>query len=822
MPTDPAEELDPVEELIAVCLETPLAERPSTVERLCSDHPDLAGELRRRMASLQDALLDLSSDPSKIPDRLGDFRILQRLGGGGMGVVHEAIQESLGRSVALKLIRPEHLWFERSRERFRREIEAVARLEHPGIVPVYVVGEEHGLPYFAMERVHGCTLAEVLKALADRAPESLSAQDLSRVVLEAAGDGGTGFEGSWIDACLSITRQIAEALQHAHERGVVHRDVKPSNVMLSSDGRARLIDFGLTMEEGGEHVTRTGAVMGTFPYTAPEQLRDAREADGRSDVYSLGATLYELLALQPPFGDERTPAALSRIMQGGPDPIRARNRRVAADVETACLVAMDVEPGRRYADAAAFARDLANLEARRPIEARPPGRLLRLRRLVQRHPAWTTATVLGTMLAVGLPTSLYVQSRGHATELGNSLTEAERMRDETDRSVRFLTELFQRVSPYERPGPPATVVDMLGLGDEYVDGDLADYPYARGVMQLTLGQLLGEYGQAERAADLYRRALGSFDQSEDQVSDSLIMEARLSLTDELRNLGMREEAEPILREEVAIGRANDDRLRLRYALSRLAALLGGEEACEVYAELLPLLEGDSALAGALNTNRIGYGRALFQCGRHEDSEAQTRLGKAGFEQLYATPHPRLAQASVALAHTLRARGEREEAEQLYLSAIEMAETIWNGQGQVSAASATGLADIYGEGGDLERAEEYGRLGLELMGAATADGAPATHLARLVLARILVDRGEDAEGAELLERVISFERRSGVLGPERLGSALYHLGCARAELGRNVEAAGAFDEAIELWEGLDEGEADVAKARKARSALGEQE
>src|SRR4030095_13383752 len=168
---------------------------------------------------------------------LGEFRLLRKLGGGGMGLVFLAEQSSLGRRVALKLIRPEHVYFPGARERFRREVEAVARLAHPSIVPVFTVGEDNGLPYFAMEHVEGSSLAEILHAIGDRPPASLTGRSLSEAIAERASERGEGapadasassfdarmFSGSWVESCLRIARQIAEALEHAHLRGVLHR-----------------------------------------------------------------------------------------------------------------------------------------------------------------------------------------------------------------------------------------------------------------------------------------------------------------------------------------------------------------------------------------------------------------------------------------------------------------------------------------------------------------------------------------------------------------------------------------------------------------------
>ena len=181
------------------------------------------------------------------PERLGEFRLVRRLGGGGMGVVYEAVQESLGRTVALKLIRPEHLYFARSRERFRRETDAVARLAHPGIVSIYTVGEAQGTPYFAMEMIHGATLAQVLDQVAGLAPESLLGEDLRAAVVAMAPDEAGSpteaaselFSGTWAQVCTRVILRMAEALAHAHGRGVLHRDIKPSNVLVDRDGRAR-------------------------------------------------------------------------------------------------------------------------------------------------------------------------------------------------------------------------------------------------------------------------------------------------------------------------------------------------------------------------------------------------------------------------------------------------------------------------------------------------------------------------------------------------------------------------------------------------------
>jgi len=401
MPTrDDETPLDPVEALLAECLQRPASERQAAVARACHEHPELARELQARLTLLEEFGGPLDApDPREVPRQLGDFRLLSRLGGGGMGVVYRARQESLDREVALKLLRPDQLYFPSAHERFHREAQAVARLQHSGIVPIYTVGEHEGVPYFAMELVRGCTLAEVLAGVDGRDPARLTGRDVYAVVAgrlgldaEAPADPPMGppFGASWVDACLHVLRQVAVALGHAHERGVLHRDLKPSNVLLQPDGRALLCDFGLSSDASLDRMTREGSHLGTLPYMSPEQASGSSAVDATSDVYGLGVTMYELLTLELPYAGESTARTLALIERGEPAPIRARNRTVGADVETVCLAAMERDRARRYPDARAFAADLSALLERRPIRARPPGPWLRLRRAVQRRPAAST------------------------------------------------------------------------------------------------------------------------------------------------------------------------------------------------------------------------------------------------------------------------------------------------------------------------------------------------------------------------------------------------------------------------------------------------
>jgi serine/threonine protein kinase len=216
--------------LVAQCLDLLESRGEAAIDELCRAHPRQESELRRRIEGLRAVgLIEPHGSPAReeIPERLGEFRLLSRLGGGGMGVVYVARQEPLGREVALKLIRPEQLFFPGARERFRREIETIARLQHPGIVPVHTVGEEKGIPYFAMERVIGCTLADAMDRLRERDPASLDGSDLARAIAACTPaadekDSGLGaswaFTGSYVDACLHMIRQAAEALEHAHRR----------------------------------------------------------------------------------------------------------------------------------------------------------------------------------------------------------------------------------------------------------------------------------------------------------------------------------------------------------------------------------------------------------------------------------------------------------------------------------------------------------------------------------------------------------------------------------------------------------------------------
>lgn len=311
---------------------------------------------------------------------LDDFVIEESLGRGGMGQVWRARQKSIERSVAIK---SPH-WLEgldaRGKARFWREAQAVARLRHPSIVPLYQIGEHRGAPYFVMELVRGETLAQTIRAL-QRGERARDAQSLGRA------------ESSYERAAASVVLAAAEGVEAAHQDGVVHRDLKPSNLMIAEGGAVRILDFGLARWHGADALTQSGELLGTLEYLAPELVHSLRAATPASDVYALGVVLYELLALERPFSAPSTPALLARITTSDAVPLHVRRRApraLSAIVEKA--MAHDVT--RRYASATALAEDLRAFLAGREVSARPSGPLARLGRRMQRRPALTSVAVL--------------------------------------------------------------------------------------------------------------------------------------------------------------------------------------------------------------------------------------------------------------------------------------------------------------------------------------------------------------------------------------------------------------------------------------------
>jgi serine/threonine protein kinase len=359
----------------------------------------------------------VKGDQSEIaPGRqVGDFLIEEQIGAGGMGLVYRAMQLSLKRPVALKVL-PHHLHFsETARSRFQREIEAAARLRHRNIVTVYTTGENAGTVYYAMELVDGPALSQVIDELRRHPlPEVRSCQS-AVVRLNQAGGSTRSQAGDitpqpaatatsavdlsiissrngYFRAVANLMADVASGLQYAHEMQVIHRDIKPSNLLLSREGRIHIGDFGLARLAEEPELTRTGDVLGTPFYMTPEQISmTAGAIDERTDVYALGATLYELLTLRPPFVGDHREQVISRILYEDPVSPRKINRHVPRDLDTICLKAMEKRPARRYRSASAMARDLRYYLEGRPISARRIGPLGQAAKWVGRHRAWAAA-----------------------------------------------------------------------------------------------------------------------------------------------------------------------------------------------------------------------------------------------------------------------------------------------------------------------------------------------------------------------------------------------------------------------------------------------
>lgn len=367
---------------------------------------------------------------------LGEFEIRREIGRGGMGTVYEAWQPSLGRSVALKVLDRQVSASQVAVARFQREAQAAARLNHPHIVPIYAQGSVDGTYYYAMELVNGDSLAGLIhKARAFQTADTASVDVDATVVLprgktntdssvSSTGSTGTGARGidddsnitlsvpivrhSWEDF-RTIARRIAEiadALAYAHEQGVIHRDIKPHNILLGADGRLRISDFGLARLAEQPGVTMTGELLGSPLYMSPEQITGAPGAvDHRTDIYSLGATLYEWLALTPPFPGETRERVISRIMTDEAPPLRRHNPNIPAELETICAKALERDASRRYATAADLREDLLRFLDRRPLKARRPGVVARAAKIIRRHQVTTVASVglvIGSILLLAL------------------------------------------------------------------------------------------------------------------------------------------------------------------------------------------------------------------------------------------------------------------------------------------------------------------------------------------------------------------------------------------------------------------------------------
>jgi WD40 repeat protein len=322
------------------------------------------------------------------------YEILSELGRGGMGIVYKAQQIRAGRLVALKMIHAPHLAGAEQIRRFQAEAAAAARLTHHGIVPVYDVGEHHGLHYFSMEFVDGRTL-------------EMKAREQILACREAA----------------AICKDLAEALEYAHQNGVIHRDVKPHNVLIGADGKPRLTDFGLAkLIDENQDLTGTGQVMGTAAYMAPEQASGLRTAVGPTiDVYSLGATLYRCVTGRPPFQASTTIEVLRQLNEDEPVSPRRLNQEVDAEIETLCLKCLEKEPSRRFQSAGELVAELNRYLNREPIRSRPISVVSRTWRWCLRKPAIAGAVALGLMLLIaiagGVPYILWRESEFEIAQL---------------------------------------------------------------------------------------------------------------------------------------------------------------------------------------------------------------------------------------------------------------------------------------------------------------------------------------------------------------------------------------------------------------------
>lgn len=680
-----AEEIEKIKQLYHAALERVPEERAGFLDEACEGDLALLARVEELIATREEAeglfarpawesLMhpgpgampgsrdDEEVDPNLPFERLGDFRLIRKLGGGGMGVVYLAEQESLGRHVALKIIHPDRAGSFEAAKRFWREVEAISGLRHPNIVTVFESGEAQGIRYFAMELVPGNDLDQELREAAERNERIPTSQSLR-----------------WIN-------DIARALDCAHGAGIIHRDVKPSNIRIAPEGRAMLMDFGVARHLDMSTLTLTGEFRGTPHYASPEQVKARPEKiDARSDIYSLGAVLYEAVTGCVPFQGETTEQVFRQILHKDPVPPRRLNPALSRDVQTVIAAAMEKDRSRRYQTMAAFGDDLQHLLAGEMIEARPAGLPTRVWKRVRRNPLLSAAIGVALAAVAVLVLSLPWYMVRISKERDRAVEEAERNRilfqlSRTLLSERLKLPVFAKDNPKKRLDRIARDVDSA-FPDP--DESKAWFLEASGILFMGGKYYDDAISQMRAALDLRLRIHGPEHQETQEIMGRL---ARLLFIH-----SRPEEAKDLLRQVLEI----QERSLGKEHPKTLATLN----------DLAPMLSGRSG---------------------QDEMEALFRRLLAVRQRVLGVDDPETVATSIALAETLLRQGKFSEAEPLFQQAFEFHKRVFRFSSNPLQCALRHVDAFYTSWGKFERAAEYrARVGLPASAAAAIPAVSGT-------------------------------------------------------------------------------------------------
>jgi tetratricopeptide (TPR) repeat protein len=737
------------------------------------------------------------------PRRIGDYRILRKLGEGGMGIVYEAEQQHPRRLVALKVIRGGAHVDETRLKMFHREAQTLGRLKHPSIAAIYESGDtEDGQHFFAMELVNGATLSEWLRRR----------------------DSEAGLSSKEMRSRLELFRKICDAVAYAHQRGVVHRDLKPSNILVTRESRGttgssgagapdiKILDFGLARITDSDVAltsvaSRFGKIQGTLPYMSPEQFEgNPYEIDLRTDVYSLGVVLYEMLTGQLPHDVSRAVVhdAARVICEKPPKPLSSTwsgARKPDRDLDTITMKALEKDPTRRYQTVSALADDVERYLTDQPITARPPSAIYQLRKMVARHRLGFGFAGSLVFLLAALAISMTVQATLVAAERDRANHEAATAAQVSE----FLVDLFKVANPNEIRGNSVTARELLDRGADRIRQELRGQPLVQARMMVTVGnvyQMLGLYAQArpllEQSLEIRRELLP---EDHPEIAQSLTALGGLH-----RFTGDYPKAVELYEKALSLRQTvlGPDHPDVATSLSNLAVAhwsMGHyDESRQLQERALRIREAklgpdDILVAHSLNNLSL----LLKDQGEYDEALSLVRRALEIKKKVLGAEHPDVARTLNNLAVLLRKKGDYAATRPMLEEALAVRERALGPEHPDVAQSLNNLANLLQMTGDYEAARPlYARslaIREKVLGPDHVDVSQTLNN----LAVLLVSTGEYAKARRYYERALAIREKT--LGPDhtRVAQTLGNLGNLLRREGDDDGSLPLYRRAAEIYE-----------------------